>query len=213
MKNPGHMHWEAVKDIIWYLKGTADDQLTLGTSNAGLEAYIDVNWASQPHWQLMSGYTVYLHGLLIVWSARKQSLIALSTAKAEYITLTAAACKVLHLQTLLNKIYGPVLPPIPIYCDNQGAITLALKNKFHACTKHIDIWYHSVRHLIWTWAIDLTYCPTEENVVHVFTKPLPWPQLQKLPVELQLSPACGGVFEPGLGTSLGTTGKSMPGTA
>jgi len=39
----------------------------------------------------MSGYTVLLHGAPVAWSSRKQSLIALSTAEAEYIALTAVA--------------------------------------------------------------------------------------------------------------------------
>ena len=172
MRNPGHTHWEAVKDVIRYLKGTADFQLTLGTSDTGLEAYVDADWASQPHRRSISGYTVYLHGSPIAWSARKQSLVALSTTEAEYIALTAVAREVLHLQVLLEEIYGPVSSPIPIYCDNQGAIALASKTKFHARTKHIDIRYHFVRHLIRTRILDLSYCPTEENVANIFTKAL-----------------------------------------
>ena len=66
-------------------------------SGTGLEAYVDANWASQPHWHSMSGYMVYLHGSPVAWSARKQSLITLSTAKAEYIALTAVAQEILHL--------------------------------------------------------------------------------------------------------------------
>ena len=31
-----------------------------------------------------------------------------------------------------------------INCDNQGAIALAKNNKFHACTKHINVQYHSI---------------------------------------------------------------------
>ena len=30
MSNPGHMHWEAVKRVIRYLKGTKDAKLILG---------------------------------------------------------------------------------------------------------------------------------------------------------------------------------------
>ena len=30
MANPGHTHWEAVKHVIRYLKGTKDAKLTLG---------------------------------------------------------------------------------------------------------------------------------------------------------------------------------------
>jgi hypothetical protein len=50
MCNPRHTHWEAVKDIICYLKGTAKLKLTLGGTSAGLEAYVDADWASQLHW-------------------------------------------------------------------------------------------------------------------------------------------------------------------
>jgi hypothetical protein len=45
MCNPGQTHWEAVKDVIHYLKGMADLTLTLGGSTHGLEAYVDADWA------------------------------------------------------------------------------------------------------------------------------------------------------------------------
>jgi hypothetical protein len=87
----------------------------------------------------MSGYTVLLHSSLVAWSTQKQTIIALSTAEAEYITLTVVVCEILYLQALIAELYEPVAPPIPIYCDNQGAIALASNNKFHAHTKHIDL--------------------------------------------------------------------------
>jgi hypothetical protein len=45
MHNPGRIHWEAVKNVICYLKGTADVTLTLGGSAHGLKAYVDADWA------------------------------------------------------------------------------------------------------------------------------------------------------------------------
>jgi hypothetical protein len=139
MRNLGRIHWEVVQDVIRYLKGMADLTLMLGGSDKGLEAYADADWASQPHRYSMSGYTVLLHSSPVAWSARKQTIIALSTAKAEYITLTVVMREILYLQALIAELYKPVIPPIPIYCDNQGAVTLATNNKFHACMKHIDI--------------------------------------------------------------------------
>jgi len=41
MQNPGRVHWEAAKHIIHYLKGTVGLGLTLGATDAGLEAYVD----------------------------------------------------------------------------------------------------------------------------------------------------------------------------
>jgi hypothetical protein len=62
MCNPRRTHWEVVKDVIHYLKGTAELKLMLGGTSAGLEAYVDADWASQPHRHLMSGYTILLYG-------------------------------------------------------------------------------------------------------------------------------------------------------
>jgi hypothetical protein len=118
MPNPGHSHWEAVKHVIRYLKGTADLGLTLGTTDAGLEAYVDADWASQPHRHSMSGYVILLNGGPVAWSARKQPIIALSTAEAEYIVLTTAAREILYLQLLLGELDEPVDLPTPVYCDN-----------------------------------------------------------------------------------------------
>jgi hypothetical protein len=139
MRNPRRTHWEAVKDVIHYLKGTAELKLTLGGTSAGLQAYVNADWASQPHRHSMSGYTILMCGSPVAWSARKQSIIALSTAEAEYIALTAVAREVLYLQALITELYKRIISPIPIYCDNQGAIALASNGKFHARTKHIDL--------------------------------------------------------------------------
>jgi hypothetical protein len=89
MRNPGQVHWKATKEVIRYLKGTANVRLTLGAEEQGLEAYVDSDWASQPHRHSMSGYTVFLHGAPVAWSSWKQTLITLSTAEAKYIAVRA----------------------------------------------------------------------------------------------------------------------------
>jgi hypothetical protein len=166
---------EAVKDVIHYLKGTADLTLTLGGSAHGLEAYVDADWASQPHRHSMLGYTVLLHSSPVAWSTQKQTIIALSTAEAEYITLTAVMREILYLQALIAELYEPIIPPIPVYCDNQGAVALTTNNKFHTRMKHIDLRYHYVRSLVRSGLLNLQYCPTEDNIADIFTKALPRP--------------------------------------
>ena len=194
MRNPGREHWEAVKRVIRYLKGSADMGLTLGTADTRLEAYVDANWASQSHCHSMTGYIVYLHGSPIAWSARKQSIIALSTAEAEYIALTSVAREVLHLQSLLDELYDMPTLSTPIYCDNQAAIALASNTKFHARTKHIDIRFHFVRDCVRSEVFELVYCPTDENVADAFTKALAKPRHQKLRALMNLGSARGGVL-------------------
>ena len=77
--------------------------------------------------------------VLISWSSKKQSIVALSSIKAEYISLTHAAKEALWLQTFMGEIHGTPHGLMKINSDNQGAIVLAKDNKFHARTKHIEI--------------------------------------------------------------------------
>ena len=169
-------------------------KLTLGASDDGLEVYADADMASQLHRHSISGCLVLLHGTPVAWSARKQSLIAMSTAKAEYIALMSAAREVLYLKSLIGELYEPITHPIPIYCDNQGAIALASNNKFHARTKHIDIRYHFIRALIRDNTLDLKYIPTDDNLADAFTKALPRPRLEKLRADMSVDCARGGVL-------------------
>ena len=47
MSNPRWKHWEAIKNIFRYRKGTEDVQLTFGSEDlAEVEGYIDSDYAS-----------------------------------------------------------------------------------------------------------------------------------------------------------------------
>jgi hypothetical protein len=195
MRNPGRPHWEAAKRTLHYLKATGDYELTLGSTDGGLEAFVDADWASQPHRHSMSGYVVLLNGGPMAWSACKQLLIVLSMAEAEYIALTSVIRELLYLHLLLEELYKAPPQPIPVFCDNQATIVLASNGKFQSCTKHIDLRYHFVRSHIQNSAFKIFYCPTDDNVANTFTKALPRPHLQKLRTLMSLACTQGGVSE------------------
>jgi hypothetical protein len=85
---------------------------------------------------------------------------------------THAAKELIWLRTILGKLNSPFEEPTTLHCDNQGAIALAKDNKFHARTKHIDIWYHFIREAIKDGSINMQYIPTNDNIADIFTKPL-----------------------------------------
>src|ERR1700728_995295 len=109
----------------------------------------------------------------VMWSSKKQHIIALSSTEAEYIVQMHAAKEALWIRTFIGEFRrGFSSDPIPINCDNQGAIALAKDNKFHARTKHIDIRYHFIREAVENGKINMQYIPTNDNIADIFTKPL-----------------------------------------
>ena len=58
-----------------------------------------------------------------------------------------------------------------VYEDNQGAIALARNPVHQQRCKHVDIKYHFIRSLIEGDKISLEYCPTNNIVAAILTKP------------------------------------------
>ena len=116
----------------------------------------------------------------ISWSLKKQHIVALSSTEAEYIAQTHAAKEVLWLHSFLRELCSAPDDPLILNCDNQGAITLAKDNKFHAHTKHIDVCYHFIRQAVEDGKVAVQYIPTGDNVSDIFTKLLAKAKFQEL---------------------------------
>src|SRR5882757_7117936 len=91
LENPGRIHWEAVKRVMRYLSQTQDLELTYSGEQHDLVGYTDADGASQSHRRAISGYAFLIDSGVISWRSRKQELITLSTAEAEYVAARHAA--------------------------------------------------------------------------------------------------------------------------
>ena len=172
---PGKQHHTAVKRVFHYLQGASDRNVLFNgkSSVEGPIIYSDADWAGNPiDRKSISGYTAILSGAAISWSSKKQSTVALSSTEAEYIAAAHATQEATWIQTFLSKIGHPLGKPIPLYVDNQSAIKLIQNPVAHDRTKHIDIKYHFIRDAQAQGIIKVEYCPTEQQVADVLTKPL-----------------------------------------
>lgn len=170
--NFGNAHWNAVKRIMRYLKGTIDLKLkfTYGISN-DICGYSDADWASDiDKRRSCTGFLFTLSGGAITWMSKRQATIALSTTEAEYMALSAATQEALWLRQLYTELDNGNVKPILIHCDNQGAIKLAEMDCYKARSKHIDIRHHFVREKIENSIIELEYIPTNEMAADSLTK-------------------------------------------
>jgi hypothetical protein len=174
--NPGVEHWTAAKRILRYIKGTIDYGITFDgnkETEVQLNGYVDADWGSNPNGRKsQSGYLFTLCGGVISWASKKQSVVALSSTEAEYVAASLACQEAVWLRVLLEDISFVQNKPTMIKEDNQGAIALSKNPKYHPRTKHIDIKHHFIRDKVAKKEVVLDYCPTEEMLADLLTKPL-----------------------------------------
>lgn len=105
------------------------------------------------------------------WNSKRQPTVALSSAEAEYMALSAATQEAIWLQNVeLN--FGISRGTTTILCDSNSAIDLASTTGYKARTKHIDLRHHFIRQMIHESKISLDHIGTEDMVADVFTKAL-----------------------------------------
>ena len=92
--------------------------------------------------------------------------------EAEYIAASDAAKEAVWLRKFLGELgVAPSLDgPVPVHCDNTGAIAQAKEPKSHHRTKHILRRYHLVREIVDRGDIDLLKIDGKENLADPFTK-------------------------------------------
>jgi hypothetical protein len=87
-------------------------------------------------------------------------------------------------QTLRD--YGYKLSKVPLLCDNESAICMAVNPVEHNHTKHIAIRYHFLRDHQQRGDIEIAYVSTKEQLSDIFSKPLDEKTFTKLRNELNI---------------------------
>jgi len=86
MHQPQINHMEAVRRIVRYLKGTTSYGILFQPNkHLKIQAYTDADWAGdQQDRRSTSGYFTLVGGNLVTWRSKKQKVVALSSAEAEF---------------------------------------------------------------------------------------------------------------------------------
>nr|GEY37502.1 hypothetical protein [Tanacetum cinerariifolium] len=120
-----------------------------------------------------SGGIQFLGGdKLLSWSSKKQDCTSMSSAEAEYVSLSACCAQVLWMRTQLTD-YGFHFDKIPMYCDLKAAIAISCNPVQHSRTNHIDVRYHFIKEKVEKGIVELFFVGTEYQLADLFTKALP----------------------------------------
>jgi len=95
MHKPTQLHWQAVKHLLRYLKGTIYHGLSLTrNTSTTLSAFSDSDWAGNSDDRTSTtAYILFLGGNVVFWASRKQHSVARSSTEAEYRAVAATAAE------------------------------------------------------------------------------------------------------------------------
>ncbi|KAK8933558.1 Eukaryotic translation initiation factor 3 subunit H [Platanthera zijinensis] len=170
---PRISHLQAVERILRYLKTAPGQGLVYKPSSSPLSliAYSDADYAgSLDDRRSTSGYYTYFEGHLITWRSKKQSVVARSSAEAEYCSMIAVVSELTWLEGLLSDLGVKLSSLTTVFCHSQVAIHIVKNPVFHEQTKYIKVDCHFIRENVQLKKIDLQHVPAAEQVADILTK-------------------------------------------
>ena len=170
MSRPGKQHWEAVKWILRYLKGSSDTCLCFTGASLKLQGYVDADFAGDIDSSKSTIRFVFtLGGTTILWASNLQKIVTLSTTEIEYVAVTEAGKEMIWLHGFLDELCKKQEMGI-LHSDSQSAIFLAKNSVLHSKSKHIQIKYHFIHQLIEDKLVILEKICGSKNPADMLTK-------------------------------------------
>ena len=177
---PTHRHYNGLKHIAGYLKGTSDVGLYYRKGDkCVLEIYADAGYRSDCITsKSQTGWVYLLNGTAIFWSSNKQSLTATSSFEAELIAMYEGSRDVewvirftkMLTETLNIRLFDP---PIATFGDNKPSINQIASGYIRSnSNKHINPRWYRTHEMMKTGLINVKHIPGDENPSDVLTKTL-----------------------------------------
>ncbi|KAA1087994.1 hypothetical protein PGTUg99_050213 [Puccinia graminis f. sp. tritici] len=175
LENPGLSHYRAAEQVFRYISGTREMGLLYQKQESSdLKAYVDADWGNcLITRRSVTGYVTMAGHHLLSWKSSKQDTVSLSSAEAEYKSLSDLSREMVWITSLVNETQVQKTPSnIQVFVDNKAAIDLAnsetAQNGFR--TKHMNIRLHFVREHIQSHLLRLIYIKSNENPADFLTK-------------------------------------------
>jgi hypothetical protein len=176
MFKPGPAHWKAAKHLFRYLRGSVDYRLTYApdpNSSQLFTIYSDADHGGNPdNGCSTSAYVVKMGTGAVSWMSRLQSIVALSTTEAGFISAVSAGQEIVWMRSFLGKLGYSFDAPSLLLVDNQSAIQVARNPEHHRRMKHLDLRFFWLRDMVNSGVIAVRYIPTVDIAADPFTKVL-----------------------------------------
>lgn len=179
---PTHRHWQGIKHLMRYLRGTEDLGLHYTKdSNPDIVGYADSGFKTdEANGKSQTGYIFLKNGAPISWKSVKQTITATSTNHAELMALHETAREAVWLRTMVQaiseqcKVKTSAKATI-IFEDNAAAVAQVAQGFIKADrVKHISpILFGFMQDLVETHQVTVTKIESANNISDMLTKALP----------------------------------------
>nr|GEW54323.1 putative RNA-directed DNA polymerase [Tanacetum cinerariifolium] len=149
------------------------DHIVLFKANGHLETqvYTNADWAGDKgNRRSTSGYFILVGGNLVTWRSKKQKVVSLSSAEAEFRGIAQDLAEALWIQNLLSEIRYHSTQTSKNMCDNKAAIQISKNPVQHDRTKHIEVDRHFIKEKLENGIIELPFVRSKDQLTDILTK-------------------------------------------
>ena len=119
-----------------------------------------------------SAYMVKMETGAVSWSSKLQSIVALSTTEADYVSAVSAGSEAIWIRQLLTELGYEPSGPTTLHMDNQSAIQVARNPEHHGRMKHLDLRFYWLRDAVKNGTLSIDYVPIDSMAADILTKSL-----------------------------------------
>jgi hypothetical protein len=172
MHSPSQLHWQALKRVLRYLKGTIHHGLYLQRGSfLDIKAFLDSDWGGvSTCGRSTTAYILYLGSNIISWRSARQKSVSRSSTEAEYKALANAAAEITWVQHLLTDLGVTQSSTPTLFCDNTSALYSCANPVYRM--KHVALDYHFVREKVADGSLKVLHINSADQLADALTKPL-----------------------------------------
>ena len=107
---------------------------------------------------------------MVTWRSKKQNVVALSSAEAEFRGIAKGVTEILWLRKLLCELGFPPKGACRLICDNQASASISNNPVQHDRTKHVEVDRHFIKEKLDNQIISLPLVRSKDQLADILTK-------------------------------------------
>ncbi|MBW0558438.1 hypothetical protein O181_098153 [Austropuccinia psidii MF-1] len=164
---PTAQHWGILDHVMGYLLKMRSHRLMLRPDNISLNLWSNAGWGGDLE-RSQSGFMLKLGDAPILWTSKRQEVVALSTCTEEYVSLSDSTQNFVQAINQLSQLAEDFNKEI--FCDNQAAVQVLIDNHSRKQMQYLDRAFFFVNDTIRKHGIKITWVPMGEMQADALTK-------------------------------------------